>query len=374
MALGVALLVAALGWLVLREPPTEPARPPGAVTAAPTQSLAPVPAPPPTLDALVFLDDVRAVAVRSDCPVARGQSGVCRRTLLASDDAGRSFTVRGPVPDSADAARLLLADAGGVVALFDQQQLSTLVRSLDGGRSWEEVGLAPGPVAPLPAGTPALTSPVGDCPERCGELFWVDVVTATSHHLPSQPGGPDGGFWYASPPTPDGVLAASNALGVVAVSADRGRTWNRSPLPGPAPSPTDLPVVLVTGRSRVYVFLRAVDERGLSTALGFRSDDAGASWLDLDYPARPVDGVPPQNVPTAVLAGEVLTTNYRDGVLRSRDGGTSFGEIPGSPEDVRLIQLTADGPVVATRYGVGQPMYWLSRDGWTWTPLSLPQG
>jgi len=135
-----------------------------------------------------------------------------------------------------------------------------------------------------------------------------------------------------------------------------------------------LPIVLVTGTRRVYVFSTVLDTQGRAGQLAFRSDDGGASWVDIDYPSRPVDGVPPQEVPRVALAGEVLTTNYRDGVLRSSAGGTAFREIPGSPQDVQLSQSVADGPVLATRYGRERPTYWLSRDGRTWTPLRLPAG
>lgn len=373
---GGLVILALLAWLVVREPAGQPA--PAVATPSVTSSAGPtvdlvVPVPASTLDQLVFLDDVRAVALRSDCPPARGQSGVCRRTLLVSEDAGARFEVRGRLPVSADGAQLLLADAGGVVAVIDERTFTTIFRSRDGGRTWTEVPLVGGTPAPLPAHTAVMTTPTPGCPQRCGDLFWLDVVTGTTHALPTQPGGPQGGFWYASPPTPDGALAATNAVGTVAVSVDRGATWTRSELPVEAAARSGLPVVLVTGARRVYAFVSVLDAAGLASDVAFRSDDAGDTWVDLDYPSRPVDGLPPQEVPRVVLDGEVLTTNDRDGVLRSSGGGTAFREIPGSPEDVQLRQRFAEGPVLAVRYG-STPTYWLSRDGQTWTPLLLPAG
>ncbi|MBA3523160.1 MAG: hypothetical protein H0T85_01120, partial [Geodermatophilaceae bacterium] len=170
--LAAVVVLALVGWLAVREDAPAPvsprSAPPGLATSEPVPSEPAPSALDPSLDQLVFVDPVRAVAVRSDCTVSLGTT-TCDRTLLVSDDAGTTFQDRGRLP--VQAPYLLLADRAGAIALLDEA-LSRLVRTLDGGESWAETPVTQGPPAPIPAGVPALSGPVGDCTDRCGELVW----------------------------------------------------------------------------------------------------------------------------------------------------------------------------------------------------------
>jgi photosystem II stability/assembly factor-like uncharacterized protein len=246
--------------------------------------------------------------------VAAGERG----HILHSENAGLSWT-QSPVPASASLTALCFADAKTGWAVG---HVEAILRTQDGGDSWDLVHLAPENPQPL-----------------------LDVACA------------DGGR---------GV--AVGAYGVVYVTTDGGSVWSQVPFePEPLPgaekveSPADemeaevdlgfefhLNAITRGPPGRMYL--------GAEAGRLFRSDDDGAHWRELP---SPYDG---SFHGVLALEGDVvLAFGLRGNLFRSEDGGSTWTAIPTGTTALldAGAQLDADTVVVAGTAGV----ILVSRDG-----------
>jgi photosystem II stability/assembly factor-like uncharacterized protein len=213
--------------------------------------------------------------------VAVGERG----HILHSDDAGRTWT-QPPAPASANLTAVCFADEKNGWAVG---HVETILRTRDGGGSWELVHFEPANPQPL-----------------------LDVACADSER---------------------GV--AVGAYGVVYVTTDGGAVWSQvpfepEPLPGAEkvePAPDDMEAEVDLGfefhlnaiargpAGRMYV--------GAEAGRLFRSDDDGASWRELP---SPYDGS--FHGVLALDGDAVLAFGLRGNLFRSEDGGATWAAIP----------------------------------------------
>ncbi|HEU4517465.1 MAG TPA: YCF48-related protein [Steroidobacteraceae bacterium] len=213
--------------------------------------------------------------------VAAGERG----HILHSENAGLTWT-QAPVPASANLTALCFADDRNGWAVG---HVETILRTRDGGSSWDLVHLEPGNAQPL-----------------------LDVACA------------DGGR---------GV--AVGAYGVVYVTTDGGAVWSQvpfepEPLPGAAKveeSADDMEADVDLGfEFHLNAITRGPPGRmylGAEAGRLFRSDDDGAHWRELP---SPYDG---SFHGVLALDGDVvLAFGLRGNLFRSEDGGTTWTAIP----------------------------------------------
>jgi photosystem II stability/assembly factor-like uncharacterized protein len=213
--------------------------------------------------------------------VAVGERG----QILHSDDDGRTWT-QAPVPASANLTAVWFADAKNGWAVG---HVETILRTTDGGDSWELVHFDPGNPQPL-----------------------LDVCFTDASH---------------------GV--AVGAYGVVYVTSDGGAVWSQvpfepDPLPGAAkvePDEDDLEADVDLGfEFHLNAIARGPGRRlyiGAEAGRLFRSDDAGAHWRELP---SPYDGSFHGVLP---LDGDALLAfGLRGNLYRSDDGGNTWAAIP----------------------------------------------
>jgi photosystem II stability/assembly factor-like uncharacterized protein len=213
--------------------------------------------------------------------VAVGERG----QVLHSDDDGRTWT-QAPVPASANLTAVYFADARNGWAVG---HVETILRTADGGDSWELVHFDPENPQPL-----------------------LDVCFTDPSH---------------------GV--AVGAYGVIYVTSDGGAVWSQvpfepDPLPGAAkvePEEDDLEADVDLGfEFHLNAIARGPGQRlyvGAEAGRLFRSDDAGAHWRELP---SPYDGSFHGVLP---LEGDALLAyGLRGNLFRSDDGGTTWAAIP----------------------------------------------
>jgi photosystem II stability/assembly factor-like uncharacterized protein len=246
--------------------------------------------------------------------VAAGERG----QVLVSDDDGRSWT-QSPVPASANLTALTFADAQHGFAVG---HVETILRTADGGASWELVHFDPGNPQPL-----------------------LDVAFTDAAR---------------------GV--AVGAYGVVYVTDDGGAVWSQvpfepEPLAGAAavgPEEDDLEAGIDLGfEFHLNALARGPGQRlyiGAEAGRLFRSDDAGAHWRELP---SPYDGSFHGILP---LDGDALLAyGLRGNLFRSEDGGATWTAIPTGTTALldAGARIGADTVVVAGMAGV----VLVSRDG-----------
>jgi photosystem II stability/assembly factor-like uncharacterized protein len=213
--------------------------------------------------------------------VAVGERG----QILHSDDDGRTWT-QAPVPASANLTAVYFADAKNGWAVG---HVETILRTTDGGDSWELVHFDPENPQPL-----------------------LDLCFSDASH---------------------GI--AVGAYGVIYVTQDGGAVWSQvpfepDPLPGAAnvePDEVDMEADVDLG---LEFHLNAIAcGPGARVVIGaeagrlFRSDDAGARWRELP---SPYDGSFHGVLPLEDEA--LLAYGLRGNLFRSDDGGSSWTEIP----------------------------------------------
>ncbi len=213
--------------------------------------------------------------------VAVGERG----HVLYSDDAGRSWT-QAPVPASATLTAVYFTDAQHGWAVG---HVETILRTQDGGESWELVHFEPANPQPL-----------------------LDVA-------------------FADPMR--GI--AVGAYGVIYVTVDGGKVWSQVPFePAPLPGAGEVeaaPDEMETAIDLGFEFHLNALSRGppgrvyLGAEAGrlFRSNDDGASWRELP---SPYDGS--FHGVLALDGDAVLAFGLRGNLFRSDDGGTTWSAIP----------------------------------------------
>lgn len=213
--------------------------------------------------------------------VAVGERG----QILHSDDDGRTWQ-QAPVPASANLTAVWFADAKNGWAVG---HVETILRTTDGGDSWDLVHFDPGNPQPL-----------------------LDVCFTDASH---------------------GV--AVGAYGVIYVTSDGGAVWSQVPfepeaLPGAAkvePDADEMEAEVDLGfEFHLNAIARGPGERlyiGAEAGRLFRSDDAGAHWRELP---SPYDGSFHGVLP---LEGDALLAyGLRGNLFRSDDGGSTWAAIP----------------------------------------------
>src|SRR5688500_12776836 len=246
--------------------------------------------------------------------VAVGERG----HILHSADAGRSWT-QSPVPASANLTAVCFADAKHGWAVG---HVETIVRTQDGGDSWELVHFEPANAQPL-----------------------LDVAFADAAR---------------------GV--AVRAYRVIYLAADGGQGRRQAPSePAPLPgaekveeSADDMETDVDLGfESHLNAIAHAPPGRMyLAAEAGrlFRSDDDGASWRELP---SPYDG---SFHGVLALDGDVvLAFGLRGNLFRSEDGGTSWSAIPTGTTALLAAGTRVDGDTVVVAGTAGVIL--VSRDG-----------
>lgn len=314
VATGVAA-VAAVAVLALPrvDPASEPAGPP-----------APVPVTGQLVD--IAFGRTAAYALLGDCePAVTG----CRYDLLASGDAGRTWTrLRAPLPPPADGdgfSAELLVTGDDDLAVRDPIRARIHV-STDRGRTFAVRTPAPGPaVDAVPPGLHPEATQCGGEGCRPARVVVLDPATGRQHPLRSQPVtgsthldvavGVDGRIW---------VTGRDGGRLVTAVSADRGRSWQTLgalsgppvrlyrvvPLPGPGAG-----AYLVTGQED--------DQRALNAFSDLWRLD-GTGWTRVTPPGAPWSAL----TSVGLLDGELLLTTEQSEVWRTSGRGTRIDREP----------------------------------------------
>ncbi len=246
--------------------------------------------------------------------VAVGERG----HVLHSADAGRSWT-QAPVPASANLTAVYFADERRGFAVG---HVETILRTQDGGESWELVHFEPASPQPLL------------------DVAFTDAVRGV----------------------------AVGAYGVIYVTTDGGRVWSQVPFtPAPLPGAEKVEAdadEMEAGLDLGFEFHLNAIARGppgrmyLGAEAGrlFRSDDDGASWRELPSPDDgSFHGV------LALDGDAVLAFGLRGNLFRSEDGGASWSAIPTGTTALldAGARVDADTVVVAGTAGV----ILVSRDG-----------
>jgi photosystem II stability/assembly factor-like uncharacterized protein len=207
-----------------------------------------------------------------------------RGHILHSDDAGRTW-VQAPVPASAGLTAVYFADEKNGFAVG---HVETILRTRDGGETWELVHFEPDNAQPL-----------------------LDVCFTDASH---------------------GI--AVGAYGVIYTTADGGSVWSQVPFePAPLPGAAKVEAAADDMEAEVdlgFEFHLNAIARGpagrmyLGAEAGrlFRSDDDGAHWRELP---SPYDGSFYGILP---LDGDVLLAfGLRGNLYRSEDGGANWAAI-----------------------------------------------
>jgi len=266
------------------------------------------------------------VASADDRLVAVGERG----HILLSDDAGSTWR-QVPVPTRATLTGVCLRDGGKGWAVGHD---SAILRTVDGGATWEVVQFAPEEETPLL------------------DVWFADdehgfAVGAYGTFLATADGGET---WDFQPISDDdfhlhhvarsstGRLYIAAEAGMVYRSDDDGETWIALPSPYEgsffATLPLDDDVVLLFGlRGHLY-----------------RSEDAGMTWTELETGTVSMltDGLD-------LGDGKVVITGLGGALLYSSDGGRSFALRPRpTRRGVSAAVVAADGEIVLVGEGGSQ--------------------
>jgi photosystem II stability/assembly factor-like uncharacterized protein len=171
-------------------------------------------------------------------------------------------------------------------------------------------------------------------------------------------------------PESGAIFAGAYKDGSLHASFDGGKTWERRDSGLAETDIYSLEAAKVGGRVRLFC--------GTEPARLFYSDDLGASWIEMPE-LRSVPTVDSWSFPGPphVAHAKHITFDPRDpqtmyvsievgGLLRSRDGGKTFEDVPGMYEDVhRLVINPADPKRMYVPGGNG--LYASQDEGATWT-------
>jgi hypothetical protein len=250
--------------------------------------------------------------------------------------------------------------------------------SSDNGRSWRDVPAPPkGTVAEVPAGAGLLVVPAESYDanpsgsQTMSSTLRADVVfpDGSTSRLATPPPGvdflarptfaSDGSIWVEGFSMREGPSSQepSPAMFLVQVSRDRGRSWQKAPLPGGVQSGR---FATADGRS-----LYLVDNQAKAATL-YYSHDAGLTWASIDMATARHPGAGGDAFPTTIAA-------LPDGGLIVAHGGVLWRL---AKNGTRLVTVSSPGDVLAViRAGHGVlaigPQGHVTTDGVTWLELHV---
>lgn len=327
-AAGAAALTA---LAVVAVPRTGPAPEPG-FTSAPTEAAVPTPGPPgvpPVVMVAIAFGRSTAYALLGDCP---GTAPTCTYRLVASPDAGRTWTtLPSPLPalsgNEGFSAELLVTGDDDLTVLDRARRRA--YASTDRGRSFAERVLRDGP--PIDAVPPGLRVEQTWCDgDDCSpaRLVVFDPATGRTSPLRAQPvtgstmlavaTGDDGRIWVAGQDR-DGVA--------LALSGDRGRTWQALPTPAGIGRVRLMRLVPLPGRGAgAFLLTGREDEQDVLNAFSdlWRLDDADPRWVRVTPPGAPRSAL----TAVGLSDGELLLTAEGGGLWRTSDRGERIARDP----------------------------------------------
>lgn len=368
-----ALVVVALVWWNVGGSEPEPA-PPEAAPSEPTvpsdgtQLFLPT---PDRAEFLTYADEQTGFLVQWICSEFSPE-GNCPRQLLATDDGGQTWEVRGRLPEDARYLDRFVLVSATVLAFVGDFLPAVMAVSYDAGRTFTMRELTRGPSLPAPPGAPVVTDPGARCTDCPTSLSWVDVTGQSVHGLPSQPGAEGPGWLRAAPRPSDGdlvVAGPSATAGWVWMSRNGGMSWVQARLevPDVAGQAIQDVTALAAGGGRAYAFVEVYDATGVADIYGFRTGDAGRTWAATGFQGQSLWR------PAGVLGGELISTNNPGTVFLSSGGGQNWAQGGSLPAPAYLSQTVPDGPVLATLVGQnGLQTYYQSTDGRVWTLAPVP--
>ncbi|MFC7547957.1 hypothetical protein [Plantactinospora sp. GCM10030261] len=377
-AVAVAVTVAVTATAAARwdggRNPENPAPPAGDATVSPDIPVG----PREDLQGIIGVDGTRLYGWRLHCPAPPCDKRWMR--VVGSDDGGRTWTERGrPAP----VARLAVLDRDTLLAApADADSHTSLLTSVDGGRSWEPVPVRPA-VREVPAGA-AVTclantgTGTGTCRlAAVGPAAGGLAALATAPPLKLTTNG----LAVSFPDAEDGFLRVSGAdpgsgRPAVAVSADRGRTWSTRVFTEPAdclPGGCDWRSMATGSGSTGYL---VIDTLARQRPVVYRAEP-GDNWRRLDTDAIPLGesgGADP-----GWMTAEGRHVWCEQAPVPAGDGdGCRFWAVgpgerryrqaspPGLPGRANPVRRGVDGSYHTTDRRTG--LSYTSADGWTWTP------
>lgn len=377
LVVAILAVVALIGWNVLGSA-AEPAPPEAVETTESWEATQPerepdrqTTTPPDYVSELHFLDAEVGFGTLNLCSqIGYQRDEPCPRRIIATDDAGVTWEVRGRIPIPGHGFHTLVPLSTRVLTIVDMTDSDHLLRSADGGRSWAvaevtaaESAMIASQAALVPNGNPR-------CGIQCPPLSWVDPVTQRRHEFPTQPSASGTTVLQSWPIGPDGDIVVTGTTlrsAYIAMSTDGGQSWTESTLEQ-ATLVQGL-WVLPAGTGRAYTFVYATDDGGAAVNVrAYRTDDGGSTWVDITA-AQPDQH---WNV-GAVSDGELIGVDASGAVLVSAKGGTVWIELPNAPA-LGYITSGADGRTLVG-YPIddwtGMPYYSLD-GGQSWRQVSLP--
>jgi hypothetical protein len=305
-----------------------------------------------TIDSLRFVDLRYGFALVTTCQ----QDGEdCVHTLASTADGGVTWQARvppwGPADDVADGPRMYVFDARHLVLDADQAGHRRW-SSADAGATWRPVA-EPGSrtVAAAPAGSVIVAEDPEYWGGTGGPLFAM-APDGTGRWLTRQPAGagdldgdpvaaPDGSVWLTG--------GEEGGAHWVAVSRDRGRTWQRRTAPAIATGAC----TLVTPAGGAYLGCA-----GDASPAVYRSTDTGRTWRAIAAPA---------DWSTLVTAGGTPLCAGDAGAVYVLGPRGTFGQVAAPP--ATAVAAVGAYAVLVTG-GSPQLRYFLSADGATWREIT----
>jgi photosystem II stability/assembly factor-like uncharacterized protein len=314
-----------------------------------------------------FVDADRGFAVVADCTASD-----CRQlSVVSTADGGLTWAIyasRTPLPARLSAVPDLLAFGPDQLMLAYPEPYY----SADGGNRWWPARASPSQsVAVIPAGAQLRVQlgPSGGCGSGVVEV-WVFEYGHRGDLAVQPPIAPcwtsgtpaaDGSFWVGGMDRRSGVPA-------LAVTRDRGKTWQSPDLAGSAAGalPGAWAQVSTLG---AYAYAVVVGPNGQLGSI-YRSVDRGERFT------RTRDGASPATQPGSIsgeavpmLSGGLLIVGTNGTWYVSDDDGTTFRAANDEiPKAGRLVRTPA-GYVALDLFGTGWAAY--SSDGATWRKLHL---
>jgi photosystem II stability/assembly factor-like uncharacterized protein len=322
-----------------------------------------------------FADERNGHLIVAVCEVL-GEADTCATELRVTADSGASWTARdlpkvngAPVGLEAGFALYSLGASRIVVDAPAATAPGYRFYSADGGETWE-------PRPRKPNGT-ATTVPEN------GWVFYpvpdpADRPSGSDTEIAPQVLRPDGtaallakGPKYAEPSLSQVTLASDGSIWATAatppsVSRDRGRTWQRIPMPS-VPGVVSSELRTSDG---VHTYALVTTNEGIVMQA---SSDGGKKWSALKPPtARSSDSV--NSAPTfAQVPDGALLVQVGSSTFRYEVGETDPGEV--RVEGVSFSTIEAlHGGVSAIAGGSRAPSFFVSMDGRSWTPITLRAG